>query len=203
MTGQAGEPVTDEGTGQMADEDGTVEIDDEDGTQPVDDAAKPTPPAWTPPSREEWEKVTASLRETASESKRRKEKLRELEAATATAEEKAAKEIAEKATREAEGRWLPRVVASEARSALAGAGCKDVKRFARLVDTSTITFGDDGEPIGLDDQVAALKADYPEAFRKERATSGDETAAKPGSTRVPTQKRTATERQAAALLGRG
>lgn len=199
-----------------------------DPTPPEPARQQPTPPApapvpspvpvprpaapvdeWKPPSRDEWEKVTAGLRDAAGESKKRKEELRtlraqleEMELKTATAEERAAKELEIRLAKEADDRWRPRVVSAAARSALVEAGCKDAKRFARLLDMGRLEVGDDGEVTGLDEQVGDLKKDYPEAFKRERPAASDPPAAQPGSTRAPSKKLTPTERQAAALLGK-
>lgn len=161
---------------------------------------KPTPPSWTPPSREEWEKVTLSLRETSAESRKRKERLRELESATATEDERRAAEVAERARAEAEGLWRPRFVASEARSALASAGCRDLARMARLVDMGAVEILDDGTVTGLEEQVSSLKTDYPEAFRRERIASVEKVAS-PGGARPVPKKQSATQKQVAAMFG--
>lgn len=165
--------------------------------------AKPTAPSWTPPTREEWERVTASLTAANAESRKRKEELRRIAAESATEEEKRAAEIADKTRAEVESTWRPRFVASEARAALSSAGCKDPGRFARLIDAANLDVGDDGSVTGLSDQVAALKADFPEAFRRERqSTATGDGVAVPGGTRPPTQRRSASQRQADLLLGR-
>lgn len=175
-------------------------------------APRPAPPAeaaWAPPSKTEWEKVTASLRDASGESAARKKRLRDLEAqldelkkANATAEERAVMELEKRLLKEADDRWRPKIVAAEARSALAAAGCKDPGRISRLIDTSKLELGDDGEITGLDEQVTALKADYPEAFPRPRQAPATPPAAQPGQGKAPDRKRTATERQAAALLGK-
>lgn len=213
--------TTSTGTGQADGDAGTVEPRDDGPTdppaaqqsaqqQPVP-SPRPAPPAddWKPPTREEWEKVTGSLRDASGESAARKKKLREmeqkladLEAANATAEERAALELKKRVLQEAEAQWRPRVVAAEARSALAAAGCKDPGRWAKLIDLSKVEIDGDGSITGVDEQVAAVKADYPEAFKRERTAPPEPQAAQPGSTRVPEKKRTATHRQAAALLGK-
>lgn len=118
--------------------------------------------------------------------------------AKARAREKA---LARAAAEQAETTWKPRVIRAHALAALAGAGAKDPKRAARLIDQSDITFDDDGEPEGLDDQVDALKAEYPELFeaaKPKRPRPIDAGPKTPGG-----RKLSATERQLqqAGLLG--
>jgi hypothetical protein len=179
---------------------------------PAEVTPKPQPPAqdeWKPPTKEEWEKVTGSLRDASGESAARKKRLRELEAsleelkkANATAEERAAMELEKRLLKEADDRWRPRVVTAEARSALAAAGCKDPVRWARLIDLGKVEIDGDGVITGVEEQVACVKADYPEAFKRDRPAPAAPAAAQPGQGQVPSKKRSPTERQAMALLGK-
>jgi hypothetical protein len=178
---------------------------------PAEVTPKPQPPAqdeWKPPTKEEWEKVTGSLQAANGQAADRKRRLRELEAnleelkqANATAEERAAMELEKRLLKEADDRWRPRVVMAEARSALAAAGCKDPVRWSRLIDLGKVEIDGDGVITGVEEQVASVKVDYPEAFKKDRPPAAP-AAAQPGQGQVSSKKRSPTERQAMALLGK-
>lgn len=90
----------------------------------------------------------------------------------------------ERGTSRAEARWKPAVVQFAAASALSEAGfaSKKVGLALRLLDMDEIDveLDNDGQPVvyGLDEQVAKLKEEFPDLFRKARAAddedSGDE-----------------------------
>lgn len=97
--------------------------------------------------------------------------------------------------------------ADKAELALARAGVTPAKlaKAARLLDLDDIDLNDDGTLDGADEQIVELKKDWPELFatkRKPRQSvagendRGGEGAGKP-------KAKSASERQAAALLGRG
>jgi hypothetical protein len=210
--------MADDKEGRMADDEGVNDegnetdegVDDGSEGGTGGDAGKGRPPAYEAPSRDEWLRVTSALRDANAESKRRKEELRRIAVANATDDEKRAAEIADKVRSETESAWRPRLIAAEARLALAAAGCRDVARFGRLVDTSAVEIGDDGGVVGIEDQVRALKADFPEVFsEKEKGVSGsgqggaaNRDVVNPGSSRPTGKTKTASQVQADRLLGR-
>jgi len=96
------------------------------------------------------------------------------------------------------------VMASKAETALVKAGAAGDKtaRLVRLLDFDDLEIDDDGGIDGLAEAIDQLRADYPELFAaksKRRSTAGGDD--RNGSERNRTPK-TATERQAALILGK-
>ena len=76
-------------------------------------------------------------------------------------------------------------------------------RAVRLLDLDDLELGADGSIDGLDEQIAELKTEWPELFtskRKRRSVAGDDDR---DGNRRNTAPKSATERQAAMLLGKG
>lgn len=122
-------------------------------------------PAWQPPTREDWDKVQAALKNANREAKERRGEIDKLRQAGEDANEKALREAREAAAKETEGRWRPRYIAAAARDALREAGLRGAPdRLLRLIDHEAVEVDDDGKVTGLDGQIAALKKDYPEVF---------------------------------------
>ena len=96
-----------------------------------------------------------------------------------------------------------RVARAEARSRLRGLGLDDAKvaRALKMIDLSDVLVDDD-EVDGIDDALDALKADVPELFvkksRPRRRVAGDSDR----EGKAAPVKTDASQRQAAALLGR-
>ncbi|NEB70305.1 hypothetical protein G3I39_25090 [Streptomyces fulvissimus] len=189
----------------------------------VEDAPKPKPPAkrdgpasaeddeYVPPSREEWERVRRTL------AKRKEEKLavqrdlnslRDKYREQETETEKAVREAEERA----EARYKPIAVKKAVRASLIQAGAiasvegdkeKTEARLTRLmkfVDIGELSIDDDGEVLGVEEQIDALRADYPELFDtapKKRAVRPS-IAPKPPADEKP---KSAAERHAAKVLG--
>ena len=192
-------------------------------TEP-DEAPKPKPPAakasnsqpaeeedYVPPSREEWERVRRTMAKRKEEKlavQRELNELRDKHREQETDAEKAIREAEEKA----EARYKPIVVKKAARAALIQAGATTavegdkektearLSRLLKLIDVGDLSVEDDGEVLGLDEQVEALRADYPELFEaparkpKTRPTG----APKPAAQEKP---KTTAEIHAAKLLG--
>ncbi|MFD4830143.1 phage scaffolding protein [Streptomyces uncialis] len=206
------------------------EPDDDEGSTAGADRARPKPPAgaaddrdtetgggggddYQPPSREEWDRVRRTM------AKRKEEKLtaqRELNALRdkykeqETESEKAVREARE----EAEARYKPMVVRKTVRAALIQAGAttavegdKDktearLSRLMKLIDIGDLSIDDDGEVLGVDEQIDGLRADYPELFE---APAKTKPRVRPtGAPRKPAddKPKSAAERHAARLLGR-
>lgn len=191
----------------------------QDKPKPKPPARKPAPAAdepdedYVPPSKEEWERVRRTLakrKEEKLEVQRQLNELRDKHREQETDAEKAIREAAEKA----EAKYKPIVVAKAARAALIQAGAtaavegdKDktearLKRLLKLVDVGDLIVDDDGEVLGLDEQIDGLRADYPELFEAK-----DKPAPKPrptGAPRKPAQekKKSTAEIHAERILGR-
>lgn len=135
--------------------------------------AKPAPKKYVPPSEAEYNRMRAALKKAnndqralrqAAIDKAKKEGLTEGEAK--------AKADAEEVARQ---RYIPQLIAREARAALTEAGCKNAARLVKLIDSSSVTVNDgaqgDHEFIGLEEQINSLKAEWPELFPSEEETS--------------------------------
>lgn len=171
--------MLDDTVGSAADENGSVE-----GVEPDE---------WTPPSREEWDRTRKALAAANQEAKDRRERLKELQAKTEDADGKAAREQAEAAER----RYKPIAVRAAAKAAFLESGLQGVtpervSKLTRLLDLDSIDVNDDGDVSGLDEQVAAIKADYPELFtaavdkserKAPRVATGDKPATSGGPRR--------------------
>lgn len=205
-----------------ATEDAVADVDtDTDADDAVEDAPKPKPPAkkdeapdtddYVPPSREEWERVRRTL------VKRKEEKLavqRDLNSLRDKYKEQETE--TEKAVREAEerteARYKPIAVKKAVRASLIQAGAtasvegdkeKTEARLTRLmkfVDIGELSIDDDGEVLGVEEQVDALRADYPELFEAvaKKARARPTAAPRPPAEEKP---KSAAERHAARILG--
>lgn len=153
---------------------------------------------WTPPSKEEYDRVLARLNKVNAESKKHR-----LAA-------KAAKEAAEgaggddealtAARKEVEEKYRPMVLKSAVREGLKDAGLiGDPSRLLKLIDYSSIDIDDDGDVNAddLDEVITGLKGDYPELFKKNRPGSVD--TGRPATGREP-KELTPSERQARQAL---
>jgi len=150
---------------------------------------------YVPPTKEDFVKMQAALQKANKEATRNRLALKELRE---KAEEGNSETEVEKARKAAEASWKPRVVKSAAKAALLSAGAGKPERLLKLVDVDKCDVDEDGDVAGLDDQIDELREEYPELFeakttKRTRVETGDRTA-KP-------RTKSATELQAAALLG--
>ncbi|GAA0705309.1 hypothetical protein GCM10010193_70480 [Kitasatospora atroaurantiaca] len=179
-----------------ADPDEDTDPDDTDDTEPGPAAAKPKPgprktttpqPAaaaaageeWTPPSRDEHERMRRTLAARKAEKLDLQRQLNELRARTAEAETESEKAIRE-AAEQGEKKFKAPLVRTAARAALIQAGAlaaidpsdkekgeARIRRLLKLVDMDDVSVDSDtGEVLGLEDQIEAMQADYPELFAK-------------------------------------
>lgn len=163
-----------------------IVVNDDDNNMPDDDTDLQDaddlkdPPAFVAPSQEEWTRTTDALKKANNQARKlRQEKRAALAnpaavnngtaASTGTAADIAtavAKGVAD-ATTASEKKWKPRIVTSAAKTALVEAGLVgSPDRLLKMLDHDDIDVDEDGEVSGLDDQIADLKADYPELFTK-------------------------------------
>lgn len=140
---------------------------DGDDSEDEPEAGKPTDP--------EMAKLRRALREANRESKARREAAERLrseweqqEQATKAQVVEAQKlaEAAEKARMEAESRYKPATIKAAAVPALLAAGAKADRadRLVKLLDMAALDVDTTGAVTGLAEQVAAVKADWPELF---------------------------------------
>jgi hypothetical protein len=133
---------------------------------PPEDQPPDDPPAWTPPTEDEWKRTQAALARANGEAKNRREELQALRKQGEDADGKAAREAAEAA----EKRFKPVAVRSAARAAFLEAGLQGVTpervaKLVRMLDLDALDIDDAGDVTGLAEQVASVKADYPELFK--------------------------------------
>lgn len=142
----------------MADDD-TTQVDT--GTDQDTDAGQDD---WTPPSKEDYEKVQKALAKANAEAKQRREQLQALQRQSEGDAEKTAREAQEAAER----KLKPVAVRAAAKAAFLEAGLQGgserVAKMTKLLDLDALEIDDDGEVSGLAEQVATVKADYPELF---------------------------------------
>ncbi|WP_406170326.1 phage scaffolding protein [Streptomyces canus] len=221
IAGGAEDDDVDIEVGDDPDPGGDVDVDEE----PEPDAApKPKPPAarqdpepepegeYTPPSREEWERVRRTMAARKREKldvQRQLNELRDKYKEQETEAEKAVREAEEKA----EARYKPIAVRKAVRAALIEAGATTsaegdkekaearIARLMKLVDVGDLSIDDDGEVLGVDEQIDALRADYPELFGP-----ASRQRAKPKPTAAPRQAapdkpKSAAEQHAQRALG--
>lgn len=132
---------------------------------PADPPPADPPADWTPPTKDEWDRAQKALAKANAEAKDRREKLQALQRQHEDDAGKATREKAE----EAERRYKPIAVRAAAKAAFLEAGLQSsspdrVAKLVRMLDLDAITVDDTGDVTGLDDQVATIKADYPELF---------------------------------------
>lgn len=175
-----------------------------DDTDPGDGGPAPEPADdWTPPTREEWETSQTKLRTATGEAAARRKYLREhgidpktgqktqtdpepdppsapakddaprglTHAEVQRAVDKAVTETQLKGTRQM------RTFAVGFNKALADAGWNGTRldSLMKLLDLDDVDI-DDGEIIGLTEQIDSLKADWPEFFKRQRSTSANSVA---------------------------
>lgn len=152
---------------------GGVEIDaatedeqyDEEGNlveTPEGDVETPESGEWVAPTQDEWSKTQRQLkRANAQAAKFRKAAEDKPEGEAAEVDVEAAKEEARK---EAETKYKSRIVNAEAKAQLAKMGLKGKPdRLLTLLNLSEVDIEED-DIFGLDDQLEAIKADFPDLF---------------------------------------
>lgn len=223
-----GRPIHVIAGGAETDDEPDVEVDDEiepeaEGESEPDTAPKPKPPAkknesepadeeYVPPSREEWERVRRTMAARKQEKldvQRQLNELRDKYKEQETETEKAVREAEEKA----EARYKPIAVRKAVRAALVEAGATAategdrektearIARLMKLIDVGDLSIDDDGEVLGVDEQIDGLRADYPELFEPAAKKAKARPTGAPRPAAVEKPKSTA-ERHAARLLGK-
>jgi hypothetical protein len=179
-----------------AEGDPAVEPEPDDDPEPADDAAD----AWTPPTREDYEKLVEGKRKADAEAGTRRKYLRqhgidpktgikanpdpepepdddpEPEPAASAAPRGASKAEVERAVRkaaaEAELKGLRKtkslVVGFNEALSEAGWNGSRLGALMKLVDLDEVEIDDDGEIVGLSEQIAQVKGDFPELFKRTR-----------------------------------
>ena len=121
----------------------------------------------------ELKKVQDSLARANDQARRRREELQTLRRERATPDEAAQAEIVDRVTAEQTAKWKPLVVRGLATSALTEAGLVgNPARMLAQIKMDEIEVDDDGTLLGLDGEIARLKTDFPELFKKVTKVQG-------------------------------
>lgn len=164
-------------------------------TDPTTTPPAPTPPptdAWTPPSREEWERTRATIERLNGEQKAARE------AALAASRAKGEQDAHAAAEQAAENKYRPLIINNAATAALVAAGADKPDRLLALINRDKVTINPDGTVVGLEAEVAALKKEWPELFRKPAPTPAQVGAPNPGGA---APKKSTAERLAERMMG--
>lgn len=138
---------------------------------------------WTPPSREEWERQQRQLARARKEAAKRRKALKarqdddedELDddedddkGSGKGTDRKELKRLLARAEARAEAKWKDATVRKVAKSALAEAGfVGDVSpRILGWLDLDAIEVDEEGEIVGLEEQIEELKEDMPQLFKR-------------------------------------
>lgn len=153
-------------------------------------------------SREEFEEMRNALKEAARkerEARKAAEKaLRESQQKDETDTDKIAREAAEAAT----SVYKSHLVRAEARSQLLELGLNaSPDRFLKMIDLDSVTVDDDGSIDGLEDQVKAIREDFPEVFKKKAVSLPDADSETRKNPAAP-QAKSGAEKIAAFALGK-
>lgn len=173
-----------DGGGDNADEDEQEDVDDDsdDGADKPKPVAKKTDGGITQADidalREAQAKRNAEHR---GEIRKLRAQLRDVKTAGQKADagtDEATVKAIEDAQVAAERRYKPIAIRSAARAAFLEAGLTDLsdsrmKSLTRLLVMEDIEVDEDGDVVGLDDQIDAIKEDLPELFRKAEVESVD------------------------------
>ncbi len=100
---------------------------------------------------------------------------------------------------EAAEKFKTRTIAAEAKLALKGLGLNEPDRIVKYLDTSNVSFNDDGELTVLDESIDNVKKDFPELFDVKRRVGGKADGAANSPSNV---KKSASQMQADLVLGR-
>jgi hypothetical protein len=153
--------------------------------QPVADPPKPAPPkdTWRPPTKAEFDEIQAKLKASNAENADRRKKLAQYERERETEQEKAIREAVE-AERKANS---PRIIRTEAKSALLSAKARPerIAPLTKLLDTDKLTVNEDGDVVGLDDEVKRVAKEYPEFFVTDSAPAPAPEPERPKVPKVP------------------
>jgi hypothetical protein len=164
-----------------------------DDTDDADDATDD----WTPPTRDEWDRLQAAKKRASDESAARRKYLQQhgidhrtgekaggdeppppapAEPAPAPAVDRVAlqREIqaaVQKAVAKTELKYKPALEKNAVKAALDDSGCDPAYRdlIRNSLDLTDVEYDDEGRAVGLDDQIAALKIQYPQVFSKKSA----------------------------------
>jgi hypothetical protein len=151
--------------------------DDDTDTEPTEEAPKPKAPekktAPKPgdpdyvPTAAEWRRTQEALKKTNADSKRNRERARELEE-QARANESDHEKALREAKEEGEKRYREPMKRSGMKAALIEAGFASPDRLMKLVDWESLSVDDEGSLLGAESEVDRMKGEYPEFLQQEK-----------------------------------
>lgn len=135
---------------------------------------------WSPPTREDYERLLAESRKASSEAANRKRMLRELGYdkngnplnPTNDSEEKPRSQPASGNRAVSEKAIAKKYEAIYSGLATAGVPAGQLSRVARLIDASAVVVDEDGIE-GLSEQIESLRTDYADFFKRPRTKAAD------------------------------
>lgn len=138
-------------TNQEEEETGSTEEDNEEQQQPETVDAK------------EFAAVKKALEKANKEAAKFRHELKELRSKDESDSEKAAREAEERI----ENKYKKTLAYSEAKAELAAMGLNTKpERFLKMLELDEVSVTEDGEVLGLKDQLTQIKNDFPEVFKK-------------------------------------
>jgi hypothetical protein len=115
----------------------------------------------------------ASSKEAEARARKAEKALADIQAASQSDTEKAIAAARKEGADEADAKWSARGRLAEVKRALAEAGCTSAGLAAKADEFAKLEFDEDGELVGLDKAVAAVKAATPILFGAKRPGSWD------------------------------
>ena len=153
-TGDAGDDASDAGDSGEP----------EGGDKPAGD--EPAATKQPPPAETDLDRVKKALAAERANRKKLEKDMAALRRQNASAEERALIEARETAATEREAQVKPPLLRALAAAELRAAGVQGngATRLVGLLDLEQIDLDDDGAPVGLDEQIAGLKEEFPNLF---------------------------------------
>lgn len=161
--------------------------DEEEDEEPEDEKEDDEPKGGM--DAEEAERVRKALKKANEEAKRFRLENKQLKSKTEDEQERMIREARE----EESGKYKGIIAQLAFKNALAEAGLvSGHNRMAKMLDLEDVEIDEEGSVTGLDDQVKALKKDFPELFSKRKVVEGKgDVGNRDGG---PEQKKTSAER---------
>jgi hypothetical protein len=172
----------------MADEPDDLEDDLEDEEDNESTGGSGDEDEYKAPDKDEWTRTQAALAKANGEAKKYRLALKAAKTNASNASSGASggtdvETLKRAAAEEVEAKYRPQIMRTQVKAALAASGLVDadkpevLKAAVRLVDLDDLDLDEDGDVVGLDEAVAALKTSFPAMFK--RAKTGG--TVRPGS----------------------
>lgn len=177
----------------MSDEQENTEVEEtEEGAESTEDEGAEEQGEWSPPGKDDWEKLTRAAK---ARRKERDDARRELAALKA----KESESEQENAKPDEAAKWRETAARASAATSLQAAGfsgtAKQARRLTRLLDLANIEPDDTGD-FDFEDEIEDLRQEFPMLFQRDKPVTSSRkptTADRGGSAGAPGRDRT-TER---------